>query len=341
MTPEELAILNHQLTQEEEAAQTDEQKAIRRALRQKWIEEGKDEWTRYAMDSSKEIVPQLLASIASIDAVHLPQPRVKLETDDGNCLIICVSAEIHEDVDTTIEETQWGGHMYHVTPILLHVEQIYGKMDGQIYQGPRDVFVSCQQCAGFVRTLDIYQAELLSEEPPKIPVAANKRGRLTEPDRIWRYNYYMRVYVGQIPKRIPCDADASAGSTAWDLWRKAESPTPEQQEAFGVWYQNRHRRDRARMVDGKYYVLRFNRVSGMFEREEVDSIDHQDERVPFDELQDILFQTTLHYPPSDRALPSATKMDADAAERWFRRCPPFMTLWKQHLLKEQIMTIAF
>jgi hypothetical protein len=175
------------------------------------------------------------------------------------------------------------------------------------------------------------------ECPMIMPV--EKRGTIPMADRLWRYNYYIRVFLEIIPKRRPCDADGSPSSTAYTLLDGIPSQTPTYSlPKYDV------QLDLIREVpiagihhpiffDGKWQGQVLNPTTGMFEFQEVDS----DYRIyPFEKAEDVIEciqNTPLPPPPSQRAVGYEVKMDLKAKDRWISRCPDWMKPWAVMLVK--------
>jgi hypothetical protein len=173
------------------------------------------------------------------------------------------------------------------------------------------------------------------ERPAIMPV--EKRGAIPMADRLWRYNYYIRVFLEIIPKRRPCDADGSPTSTAYTLLDGIPSQTP----TYSLPKYNAQL-DLIRKVhiihppiffDGKWRGQALNPATGMFELQEIDS-DYT--MYPFEKAEDVIKciqNNPLPPPPSQRAVGYEVKMDLKTKDRWISRCPEWMQDWAVMLIK--------
>lgn len=170
------------------------------------------------------------------------------------------------------------------------------------------------------------------------PRPIEKRGPIPLEARLWRYNYYMRLVAGIIPKRRPCDADSDASGTAIELWYNFGEEWPE--ECQGEWKPfktkdvSAWKRQSLMYSQGKWYQLAFR--NGLYEMEEIkDVFDPCDGHMghPTEEQIKIMNDTPLPPPPSVRACGYEVKMDAKTKERWISKCPDWMKDWAVMMIK--------
>lgn len=177
---------------------------------------------------------------------------------------------------------------------------------------------------------------LVSRVEHKNEVSVEKRGPIPLEDRLWRYNYYARVILGVIPKRRPSDADQSPTSTAGNLWfGDEEKEKPEfpyeatfKREDEGV----RFTYTTPKYRDGKWIGRTLNRETGLFEECEITGSYETSWDISQEDAE-LIKNTPLPPPPSQRACGYEVKMDAKTKDRWISKCPDWMQPWALMMIK--------
>ena len=136
--------------------------------------------------------------------------------------------------------------------------------------------------------------------------------RLTLEERIWRYNYRERVYVGIIPKRNTYEKDNMDNLSTLQYTATLTKT----------------------VVD-----IFFNKDTGLFEAKErsVNNPQSRHDLYPRflhpDGCELIMAVTELPLPPSERAFPPAVKVSKQQRDKFLDFCPSYMNAYKEKLIK--------
>ena len=280
-----------------------------------------------------EATEGIFHNIDNIRTKHLTPPVFSFETDEGRCL-------------GTIETVRANILKGHQPSAFMTVTQTKGRFNGQSYRGQRTIEIDCDKAYKINGHLhDYIWREQLS--PEEKYMKEEKTRRLSEEERLWRYNYFLRVYYDNIPKRRSSIPDQNAYHTAQSLWNAGERIDKTMAQVLDEWMKDIRTRpdwncssyNRPKIIDGKFYALHFNRTTGFFESHEVASIHDVDEHVELEEILDVYDRTILHPAPTEKAYPSATIMEQAQMQRWLEKCPYWMESWKHKLVKLETWTI--
>ena len=140
---------------------------------------------------------------------------------------------------------------------------------------------------------------------------------LTEEEKVWRYNYFLRVQVGQIPKR-PYDNEyiSSMQGNLWPVYQKGSNIIAIKTFNYSTGLIELHWKkiDPVQMSWSEIYGLQQVEIN--------------------DEIKSIILSTPLPKPPSERALPPAKFMNVKQKDNFLIKCPPFMIGYRLKLIKD-------
>lgn len=171
--------------------------------------------------------------------------------------------------------------------------------------------------------------------------------RLTEEEKIWRVNYYYRAAYSVIPRRKGM-TDGSAEHMmifAYDFFDFIR-------ERDGYWNVLEDYLDLETGIIGTQ-VYRLYRLPSLtieeYERKRAEQPLSEKEEwlcwLPegynpvhiynpcYPHVKELLQQTVLTQPPSERALPRPVPMNQIDIDRWLKRCPEYMDTYKHQLVK--------
>lgn len=158
--------------------------------------------------------------------------------------------------------------------------------------------------------------------------------RLNDEERIWRVNYYYRAAYSVIPRR----RGVTDGSAEWMLIQAYEFFDPIRKKYYYSCIENFLNLETG-LVESKM-LREYNAPRSEKEEwliwlpEEVKPVHIYNPCYPH--VKELLQQTELNQPPSERALPRPVPMDQINIDRWLKRCPSYMDSYKDQLVKLKI-----
>lgn len=318
-----------------------------------WIEENRDYYFQLDVKAAIESIEKINAMLHEMQTLGLPLPQMHFQhSESGRALAYPILAELQtfDVLQRTFAKLKESHGIYRSMGddcILLTIQHVWNQDQGLVNNLVEKVLLPVWTIYHLTVRMEEFKRTLLQTDTPK--PAPKKRLKLLEEERIWRMNYYLRVYYNNIPKRDDMK-DKSAFQTLYDLWTRNEAPTKEQTEAIKAWDALQERRakagertkgSRARAVRGQWFVVKFNQDYGLLYNEEVDGPDHENDFANskstehYHEMVRLLDETSLMYPISANALPAPVELEEKQAEIWQRKCPPWMSTWSHKLVKHE------
>jgi hypothetical protein len=168
---------------------------------------------------------------------------------------------------------------------------------------------------------------------------------VTIEDRIWLYNFYIRMGFGYIPKRT---CDKLPFKLACETWYSMEVPTIAQRnilcklnDDFNECQYDDIVPVRTIAINDYWFSLRFDVSVALFNVGPVNTVHESYQLPPVSEIERAFALVQFQDPPSDYALPDQCEMDIEDARKWYLSAPSYMRNYKRKLVIEVGSIITF